>query len=237
MTFTKQIEIKEMDDAGSGLALLANLTGVDNDGDTYAKGAFSWNGDGQWASMVPAHNWKEMPFGKARVYEEGDNAFAELKLNLDTGAGRDWHSALKFDLATGNPVQEWSYGYDVLDHAFEVRDGKKVRLLKRLEVIEVSPVIRGAGKGTGTLGMKGVSLKDGDFAATLAQLQHLATVLDGNTGLISATGFKQLGEIHVAIGRAIEAKGKGETTEPDVAAELAAGAFAFSLARRHLVGR
>jgi Caudovirus prohead serine protease len=235
MTFhIKSLAIKEMSDSGAGLALLANLKGVDNDGDTYAKGAFDWKSGGQWASMVPAHNWKEMPFGKAHVYEEGDTAFAELKLNLDTGAGRDWHSALKFDLATGNPVQEWSYGYDVLDHSFEMRSGQKIRVLKQLEVIEVSPVMRGAGKGTGTLEMKGVSLKDSDFAATLEQLQTWATALDSNPGLVSATGLKQLGEVHVAIGRALEARAKGAEIEPDLAAELAAGAYSFSLIRRHL---
>jgi Caudovirus prohead serine protease len=242
MTFLiKSLEIKEMSDSGAGLALIANLKGVDNDGDTYAKGAFSWKGDSQWCSMVPAHNWKEMPFGKARVYEEGDTAFAELKLNLDTVAGRDWHSALKFDLATGNPVQEWSYGYDVLDHAFEVRSGQKVRVLKQLEVIEVSPVLRGAGKGTGTLEMKGVSLKSDDFATTLTQLQDMASALDANPALLSATGFKQLGEIHVAIGRAVEAQSKGqspvETAQRDLAAEHAAVTFALGQARRHLIER
>jgi hypothetical protein len=213
--FTKALAIKEMDEKGVGIALLANLADVDNDGDTYTKGAFSWKGSGQWAPIVPAHNWKEMPFGKSRVYEEGGSALAELKLNLETTAGRDWHSALKFDLEIGQPVQEWSYGYDVLDHSFEMRGGQKVRNLKRLDVIEVSTVIRGAGKQTGTLEMKGVSLKDADFTATLEQLQVMAAAIDANPDLPSATGLKQLGDVRAKIDALIEVKQRGKDTSEE----------------------
>lgn len=199
--FTKALAIKEMDEKGVGLALLADMNDVDKDDDAYTKGAFSWKADGQWAPILPAHNWKEMPFGKARVFEQDGEALAEIKLNLDTAAGRDWHAAIKFDLETGQPVQQWSYGYDVLDHAIEMRGGKKVRNLKKLSVLEVSTVIVGAGNGTRTLEMKGASLKDRDFAATVEQLQQMAGAIDANPDLLSATGWKQMADI----GRRIDA--------------------------------
>ena len=154
-TETKQLTVEKMDDAGHGLARIAVLSAVDHDGDTYAKGAFSWKAKGeQWVPILPAHNRTAMPLGKARLYEQGDAVLAELHLNLDTVAGRDWHSHLKFDLENGGSVQEWSYGFGVVDHAKEQRDGAMVRVLKRVDVHEVSPVVRGAGVGTATLSLK-----------------------------------------------------------------------------------
>ena len=232
--FTKALAIKEMDEKGVGLALLANMADVDKDGDTYTKGAFSWKSDGQWAPIVPAHNWKEMPFGKARVFENGTEALAELNLNLNTTAGKDWHAALKFDLETGQPVQQWSYGYDVLDHSNEMRSGQKVRNLKKLGVLEVSPVIVGTGKGTRTLEMKGVSMKDGDFAATVEQLQIMAAAIDANPDLLSATGLKQLGDIRGKIDALIAAKQAGAATGDGGAADRAIANFLFNSVKRHL---
>src|SRR3546814_20870779 len=53
----KSMIIKEMDESGKGLAELATLSAVDNDGDTYDRGAFAWKPGGhQWAMMVPAHD-------------------------------------------------------------------------------------------------------------------------------------------------------------------------------------
>ncbi len=150
----KSLTVKAMDDAGRGLARIATLSSVDHDGDTYAKGAFGGQDGEQWVSILPAHDRKAMPLGKARVYEDGDAAYAELYLNLNTEAGRNWHQTLKFDLEKGRSVQEWSYGFGVVDFAMEHRDGKKVRVLKKLDIHEVSPVLRGAGKGTRTLTMK-----------------------------------------------------------------------------------
>lgn len=164
---TKSLTIEKMESSGQGLARIANLSAVDHDGDTYVAGAFSWKeGGDQWVSILPAHQRAAMPLGKARVYEDGDGAFAELHLNLNTEAGKDWHSTLKFDLEKGNAVQEWSYGFGVLDSGIEDRNGERVRVLKRLDVHEVSPVLRGAGVGTTTLSMK----SRGGFGAQLDAL-------------------------------------------------------------------
>ncbi len=165
---TKSLTVEKMDEAGHGLARIAILSAVDHDGDTYAKGAFSWKEDGhQWVPILPAHDRKAMPLGKARIYEDGDAVYAELHLNLKSAAGRDWHATLAFDLEKGKAVQEWSYGFGVVEKDRDTRDGKQVRVLKRLDVHEVSPVIRGAGVGTGTLALKalGTANDDGDQGA------------------------------------------------------------------------
>lgn len=197
---TKNMTVTEMGETGKGLAILARLSEIDHDGDTYAKGAFSWKGD-QWCPLIHHHDRYQMPFGKARVYEEGDVAYAELHLNLETRAGADWHKALLFDLSTGKAVQEYSYGFDVLDADYNIQADRRTRLLKQLDVHEVSTVIRGAGRGTGTLTMK--ALKDASFAPLIAGLGELAEALGGDPGSLSATGRKQLEEIHAALGKAL----------------------------------
>jgi hypothetical protein len=204
MLQTKSMTIKAMDESGKGLAELATLSAVDNDGDTYDPLAFGWKPGGhQWAMMMPAHDRRKMPFGKARVYEEGDTAFAELHLNLKTTAGRDWHQALLFDLETGDPVQQWSYGYNIIDMDYRVSGNSRVRVLKKLDVDEVSPVLRGAGVGTRTLSIKGAKLRDEHLAGLITDLGAVASAVDADPTAVSATGLKQLREINEAITRVL----------------------------------
>lgn len=202
------VQLKAMDDAGHGLAQIATLSAVDSDGDTYAAGAFGE----QWAKILAGHNWHHIPLGKARVYEEGDAAFAELHLNLETEAGRDWHQALKFDLAgccdgESPALQEWSYGFKILDSAQETHDGNRVRVLKKLDVFEVSPVVLGAGVGTRTLAMKSddstpfheqldaVITGAGDALTRARDLRDTRKEQGRALGL-SATRLKQLCDLH-----------------------------------------
>jgi phage head maturation protease len=189
-TETKSLLVEKMDDAGHGIARLATLAEIDHDGDTYDPGAFAWkDGGGQWVPMLPAHDRRAMPFGKSRVYEDAGTAYAELHLNLETSAGKEWHSALKFDLATGKPAQEWSYGFGVVDATYEQRGDDRVRRLKKLDVHEVSPVIRGAGVGTATLSMKS---RGGTFAeqidAVVAELDDIVERAGGIAVLRSSQG-------------------------------------------------
>ena len=178
----KSLTVKAMDDAGRGLARIATLSAVDHDGDTYAKGAFGWKDGGeQWVSILPAHDRKAMPLGKARVYEEGDAAYAELHLNLNTEAGRNWHQTLKFDLEKGRSVQEWSYGFGVVEYSREKRDGEKVRVLKKIDIHEVSPVLRGAGKGTGTLSMKSQDDLGHRLEAAINEISDIVDQAEMNT--------------------------------------------------------
>lgn len=216
---TKNLTIEKMDEAGKGLAIIARLAEIDHDGDTYAAGAFAWKGD-QWVPLIHHHDRYQMPFGKARVYEEGEIAYAELHLNLETQAGRDWHKALLFDLATGRPVQEYSYGFEVVDADFQVRGDSRVRVLKRLDVHEVSTVIRGAGRGTGTVRMK--ELKSAGFAPLIAALGELAEALAEDPAALSATGRKQLEDIHARLGAALEPGGKDDAAkaQAQIAAEV-----------------
>jgi len=78
-------------------------------------------------------------------------------------------------MENGAPLTEWSYGFRVLESTDEVRDGKSIRVLSKLDVFEVSPVVKGAGIDTHTVDIKGRShfLRDADevirFAERLAK--------------------------------------------------------------------
>lgn len=144
-------EIKQADDSGAFEAVIATLGVIDHDGDIIEAGAF----DGATISIVPAHDHSSIPLGKAKMEDRGNVAVAVGQFNLDVMAAKEWVSALKFDLKNPPAVQEWSFAFRVLDSEEETRDGQPVRILKKMDVMEVSPVLRGAGKGTGTLRVKG----------------------------------------------------------------------------------
>lgn len=159
-------EVKSLDE-GTVQFVVATLNDIDKDGDVTLPGFFGK----QHTVMVPVHDWNHVPIGKGHVYEQGDEAIAEVKLNLDIPAARDWHSALKFDMANPPALQEYSYGYTVLDGGAEYGDfkGRRVRYLKArpdgtpgVDVHEVSPVLLGAGNGTRTLGVKNAPTRFAD---------------------------------------------------------------------------
>lgn len=225
-TETKSLLVEKMDEAGHGLARLANLAEVDHDGDTYSPGAFAWKeGSEQWCPMLPAHNRTAMPIGKARVYEKDGLAYAELHLNLDTQSGKEWHASLKFDLATGRPAQEWSYGFNTIDAVYEQRGSDRVRNVKRVDVHEVSPVVRGAGMGTATLAMKSRGQFGAQIDAVLEEIDDIVERAGGIAALrvsegreMSKARLEQLGELKARLEKLMAAAlscGKCGSTELD----------------------
>jgi HK97 family phage prohead protease len=220
------VALKALDDEGSGLARIATLSAIDSDGDTYAPGAFGE----QEVKVVPAHDYGSVPLGKGRVFERGDEALVEFKLNLDSPTAREWHSALKFDLEHGKPLQEWSYGFRILDSDFEIRDEQRIQVLKRLEVFEVSPVVIGAGVGTTTLELKVARSFALQLDAAAAELDDLLAraravqKLRGEDGRrLSKARIEKLGRIRNALGLLID--------EAEAPARAARALFADSVAR------
>lgn len=110
-----------------------------------AKVAISAYGHRSWMGMPPV--------GKGTIRVEKDRAILEGQFNLKTEAGRETFETVK-DMGE---LQEWSYGFDVLEAGTpseEQRQKGVRRILKRLKVYEVSPVLRGAGIDTETLSVK-----------------------------------------------------------------------------------
>ena len=180
----KTLHITKATSSGEFEAVIATLGVVDSDGDIIVPGAFG----NATVSIMPAHNHGSVPLGKATMQDRGDKAVAVGKFNLDIQSGKEWHSALKLDLENPPSVQEWSFGFRVLDSEDDMRDGEPVRILKRLDVMEISPVLRGAGVNTHTLAVKsgnddrtidefiqaGERLYDIFRSATPQQQQHYA---------------------------------------------------------------
>ena len=153
---TVEAVIKQAGDEGAFEAVIATLNVLDKDRDVVIPGAF---GDAP-AAVIPAHDQGHVPLGKARIEERGVEAVATGLFNLKIEAARDWHEALKFDLANPPSVQEWSWGFVPVEFSFEERDGEQVRLLQKVDLREISPVLRGASIGTGTLSAKKESTED-----------------------------------------------------------------------------
>jgi hypothetical protein len=152
-TKTVHAEIKQAGDEGSFEAVIATLGVVDHDGDIVERGALA----GKTASIVPAHQQHMMPLGKVKIEERGDEVIAVGLFNLETSSGKDWHAALRFDLAHPPSVQEWSWGYMPTESKEDTLDGKRVRRLMDVDLMEVSPVLRGASVGSRTIGVKSIS--------------------------------------------------------------------------------
>lgn len=147
------VEIKDAD-KGQVTAVFSTYDVVDKDGDVTVKSAIK---DGT-AVRISAYNhgsWQgALPVGKGVIRNVGNQAVLEGQFFMNTTHGRDTFEVVK-QLAD---QQEWSYGFDVVDFDQpdeEAKSSGAKRVLKQLNVHEVSPVMIGAGVGTRTLGVKG----------------------------------------------------------------------------------
>ena len=146
-----RVEIKDAE-KGIVTAAFAKLGVKDLDNDLTLPGAFgsqnvrvSAYGHGSWMG--------ELPVGRGTISEKDGVAVAELKFFMSTQHGREHFQVVK----EMGELQEWSYGFEVAETGElteELRQLGVRRVLKRLKVDEVSPVMRGAGIGTRTLSVK-----------------------------------------------------------------------------------
>ena len=141
-------------DAGTVTAVFSRFNVRDEDGDVTLPGAFK-NGQRVLISAYGHASWGgALPVGTGVIYADDEKAWMDGQFFLDTIGGKETFTTIK---GTGE-LQEWSYGYDVLERG-DVTDAMRQagvwRVLKSLDVFEVSPVLLGAGVGTGTLSVKG----------------------------------------------------------------------------------
>lgn len=157
-----QPEVKAVGKNGTATVAIATFNVVDKDGDVTLPGFFGE----QHAQMVPVHDWNHVPIGKGRVYEKGNQALVDVTFNLNIPAAKDWYEAIKFDKENPPSLQEFSYGYEVLDGGSKQGNfkGRAVRYLTPRpdgtagsKVFEFSPVLLGAGEGTGTVDVKSLA--------------------------------------------------------------------------------
>ena len=146
------IELKK-DKPGKFTARFATLNVIDRDGDVTLAGAVP-DGKSVLISSYMHGSWSgAIPVGKGVIREVGEDVLVEGEFNLNTDSGKEHYEMIKF----APELQEWSYGFIVLELDKESvwKDNPRVwRVFKRLDVLEVSPVLRGAGVNTGVLSIK-----------------------------------------------------------------------------------
>ncbi|GAB3117854.1 hypothetical protein GCM10027160_29040 [Streptomyces calidiresistens] len=151
---TKSFSGVKVEDAAQGrvTAVFATMGVVDSDHDVTREGAFE-DGRKVAISAYGHTSWGgALPVGKGVVKVRGKKAILDGQFFMDTAAGRETFSVVKALAEDG--LGEWSYGFDINEYSFGEFDGRRVRFLDRVTVHEVSPVLLGAGVGTGTLSAK-----------------------------------------------------------------------------------
>lgn len=229
-------QFKAVDDDGTASWVMATLNVIDDDGDVTLPGAFGK----QSFAIVPAHDHTHVPLGKAVLREEGDEAIVDAKFNLDIPAAKDWHSAIKFDLANPPAVQEYSYAYNLHDGGWKMGTfkGERVRFFHPkadgtpgVDVYESSPVLRGAGNFTRTLSAKSGMKFDEHADSVLAEVGALIERFPEVIAFRTERGKSRLSEHSVELLARVEAELKrllafrepapDTTTTDDVASEFA----------------
>lgn len=149
---TKALRGVEIKDSSKGTieCVFSTFDVIDRDGDVTRKSAFT---DGA-PVRISAYNhasWEgALPVGRGVIRVGQKEAILEGQFFLNTTAGRDTFETVK---AMGE-LQEFSYGFHVTDSEAGEVEGKSVRIIKGVDVAEVSPVLLGAGIGTRTLAVK-----------------------------------------------------------------------------------
>lgn len=145
-TFTAPLELKADGQPGEFKAVFSTLNVIDLDKDVTVPGAFQeqdtivepWN-----------HGWT-LPAGKGSIKSNDAEAWIEGQFFMDTEVGRENYQTVK----NLEALAEWSYTFDILEWGQGKFEGQEVRFLRKLDVIGVSPVTRGAGIDTRTTAIK-----------------------------------------------------------------------------------
>ena len=143
--YKANLELKAEGEPGDFVAEFATLNVKDLHNDVTVPGAFS-------EQTVFIEGWNHdysLPVGEGTIFEEGDKAKIKGKFFLTTTPGRDHYETVKS--ATG---VQWSYTFRVIESEKGVFEGEDVQFLRKMDVVGVAPVTRGAGIGTRTLSIK-----------------------------------------------------------------------------------
>lgn len=162
----------KVDEEGKIKLVFGTMNVIDHDGDVTIPGAI---GTPQKVRMSAYNHssWGDaLPIGKGVVYESGDEMIFEGGFFLNTTMGKDTHAIVK----EMGDLQEYSYGFDIMEASFGQFEEQDVRFLKGLKIYEVSPVMLGAGIDTRTLAIKDKKDTEGDNSKTFTM--HSEDVLE-----------------------------------------------------------
>ena len=152
-------------DAAEGIveAYVNSMGVVDADNEIIDMGAFDQSIQKGGQSVAWCHD-QSAPVGKVvdaapleLASDESERRQGRLKavmqFNMNTQRGREAFADVQF-----GSVKEWSVGFRALEDDLERMDGgENVRVIKNLDWVEVSPVLRGASPDTQTIISKSAS--------------------------------------------------------------------------------
>jgi HK97 family phage prohead protease len=162
---TRAVLKADGDGEGSIEAVFSTFNVVDRGNDIVLPGAIE---HGKEVPMVWAHDWSKI-VGKGVTEVTPERAVYKGQFFLDTTAGMDAYRTVK----NMGALQEFSWGFLINAADYAERDGQTVRLIKSTELFEVSPVLVGEGRGTGTLALKYGQPFDEQCDTALAAVTHI----------------------------------------------------------------
>jgi hypothetical protein len=174
------LEIKAVDTSERLIEGYAAVTGnVDQGSDIIEPGAIRMKGD---PLVFVGHNLSGLPVGlSVEAREDGHGLFTRTKVH-QTNVGDDLLAVAKERLAAGKPLG-MSIGYFPKEWSWENRDGKRVRVLKELDLFEYSytsiPMNRAAMTTAVKEGEEEDNGLEGDAKATYEQV--MAVIADLQT--------------------------------------------------------
>lgn len=146
-TYKAAFQILEDGEPGDVKAVFATFNVKDLDGDVTIPGAFH---EGQEVVIEPWNHGYTLPAGKGVIKQNESEAWIDGRFFLTTEAGRENYQTVK----EMGSLAEWSYTFDILEGFSGDFEGDRANFLKDLDTIGVSPVTRGAGIDTHTIGIK-----------------------------------------------------------------------------------
>lgn len=205
---------------GAVVVKFSTLNEIDHDKDVTYPGAIpskdlpmSGYGHTSWPNRGSA-----LPPGRGTIKEEGNHGIFRGQFFMQTTHGRDTYETVK----AMEDLQEWSYGFDVKDFEPKPKSfpGAK-RGLKSLDIHEISPVLMGAGLGTGTLAIKELDMEVDELLAG-----SFSDQADRVLAALKALHVREedIIDLRLKEGRAISADRRARlAAQRDLLAELLAG--------------
>ncbi|MFF8403831.1 HK97 family phage prohead protease [Streptomyces sp. NPDC015684] len=163
--------------SGTVSAMFSVYSMIDSDLDVVLPGAIA---DGK-SVVISAYNhssWgPSLPVGKGVLRVNAQGAICDATF-FKSQAAQDTFEVIQ---ALG-PLQQWSYGFNVLDSEMGEFQGRRVRFLKSLDVFEVSPVLLGANSAAHTVsvspGKSLAEIRDSVMRQQLEDVRNRAVLRD-----------------------------------------------------------
>ncbi|PYY60004.1 HK97 family phage prohead protease [Curtobacterium sp. MCSS17_006] len=142
---------------GQFTALVAVFGNKDHGGDVIVPGAFAeslrdWAASGDAIPAIWSHQWSD-PFAhigwSLSAAETADGLLVTAQLDLENPTALQTYKLLK-----QRRVKEFSFGYDVVDGGYVTQDEDEFFELRKLNLIEFGPTLKGMNPDTQLLGTK-----------------------------------------------------------------------------------